>query len=134
MADFRHPNNWTPSSPQMCIFGHPILKSWLKPWTEQLTWRLLHVCILKILSDESQEGVATTPLTTRKALTLYKVYGTSTLLVLNRYRVNPLLVFNCRYAVMNTNTCIIIIITILQKLRFLYSVTYNKLYMNYMYF
>ena len=27
---------WTPNSPQMCIFGHPILKSWLKPW-----WHLL---------------------------------------------------------------------------------------------
>ena len=24
--------NWTPNLPQMCIFGHPILKSWLKPW------------------------------------------------------------------------------------------------------
>ena len=41
IADFGPPNifvcngmkrNWTPNSPQMCIFGHPILKSWLKPW------------------------------------------------------------------------------------------------------
>ena len=23
--------NWTPNSTQMCISGHPILKSWLKP-------------------------------------------------------------------------------------------------------
>ena len=23
--------NWTPSFPQMCIFRHPIVKSWLKP-------------------------------------------------------------------------------------------------------
>ena len=39
-------NNWTPNSPQMCIFGHPILKSWLKPWTS-MTSKPTHWAFIK---------------------------------------------------------------------------------------
>ena len=44
---------WTPNPLQMCIFGHPILKSWLKPWAQVIcNMYVLWICFQQVQPEK----------------------------------------------------------------------------------